>query len=189
MVKKLPLPNNIIVFVLCVVLAAFSSGCTKKEQSAPQPASPPPKPAAAVNAAKPVQNQPSSAKTGGQTLAQLDFANRKDPFKPFVAPKPQAEKESMAQRRAKPIDLLPIQSYEVTKFKVSGIIVGLKENRALLVDPAGKGYVVKQGMLIGNNNGAISRITPTYIEVVENYREDNGRLRKRTTKLTLLQKK
>ena len=54
---------------------------------------------------------------------------------------------------------------------------------------SGKGYVLKQGMLIGDNDGRISRITATTVEVVENYRDDNGRIRKRTVKLTLPQKK
>ena len=85
-------------------------------------------------------------------------------------------------------DLLPIQSYELSKFKVAGIIVGLKENTALVIDPAGKGYVVKQGMLIGSDDGKITRITATTIEVVESY-NDNGRIRKKTSKLILPQKK
>ena len=67
--------------------------------------------------------------------------------------------------------------------------VGLKENSALIIDPAGKGYVVKQGMLIGNNDGRISKITSSSLDVVESYRDDNGHHRKRTIKLTLPQKK
>ena len=72
---------------------------------------------------------------------------------------------------------------------MAGIIVGLVENRALVIDPVGKGYVVKQGMLIGDNDGRISKITATTIEVIENYRDDNGHISKRTVRLTLPQKK
>ena len=90
---------------------------------------------------------------------------------------------------ARTADLLPIQIYDVSKFKVSGIIVGLKANSALIIDPAGKGYVVKEGMLIGNNDGRISKITASSLEVAESYRDDNGHLSKRTIKLTLPQKK
>jgi type IV pilus assembly protein PilP len=112
----------------------------------------------------------------------------KDPFKPFVSPQAQIAKPSASVATTSTNELLPIQSYELSKFKVVGIIVGLKENRALVIDPAGKGYVVKQGMLIGSNNGHISRITGTSIEVVESY-NDNGHVRKRTSKLYLPQKK
>ena len=93
------------------------------------------------------------------------------------------------QRQNRTAGLLPIQSYDLSKFKVSGIIVGLKENRALIVDPTGKGYVVRQGMAIGTNDGTIVKITPSYIEVAETYREDSGKLRKRNVKLSLMPKK
>ena len=61
-------------------------------------------------------------------------------------------------------------------------------SKALIIDPAGKGYVVKQGMAIGINNGVITRITPSFIEVAERYRDDTGRMTKRTVKLSLPKK-
>lgn len=186
MARRLQLPNNLTILLLSIGVLTASSGCSKKEQSVPQPV-PPPK--TAVTAVKPVQPQQSSAKTAESMPVRFDFSTKKDPFKPFVTPKPQQPPKELALRqKATRTDLLPIQSYDVTKFKVSGIIAGLKENRALILDPAGKGYVVRQGMLIGNNNGTITKITAKYIEVVEIYRDDNGRQRKRNVKLTLMQK-
>ena len=72
----------------------------------------------------------------------------------------------------------------MSSFKVSGIIVGLSQNTALVVDPAGKAYVVKPGMTIGSNNGRITRITRNTIEVDERI---NGK--KTLVKLSLPQKK
>jgi type IV pilus assembly protein PilP len=69
-----------------------------------------------------------------------------------------------------------------------GIITGLKENSALVVDPGGKAYVVKSGMEIGKNGGQIHKISNTSIEVIEQYRDENGKIRKRTVKLTLPRK-
>ena len=86
-------------------------------------------------------------------------------------------------------DPLPIQSFDTEKFKVSGIITGLKENSALVIDPNGKGYVVKEGMQIGNNDGYVKRVTNSTVEVEECFRDDNGRVRKRLVKLTLIRKK
>ncbi|ECI0704040.1 pilus assembly protein PilP [Escherichia coli] len=64
-----------------------------------------------------------------------------------------------------------------------------ESNKALIVDPAGKGYVVKAGMRIGNNNGVISKVTPSYLEVVERSRDDvTGKMSRRTVKLTLPKK-
>ena len=171
------------VFLFAGVL--FPLGCKKGDQ---QPSSPAARPATAAKVLPPIQRQPSTAKTGENPATSLEFNNRKDPFKPFIVPQAQVAKPVASGRTVNTKDLLPIQSYELSKFKVAGIIVGLKENRALVIDPAGKGYVVKQGMLIGSDDGHISRITATSIEVVERY-NDNGRMRTRTSKLFLPQKK
>jgi type IV pilus assembly protein PilP len=161
-------------------------GCKKEEQP---PSPPQAKLAPAVKVLPPVQKQPSSAKIGENLKPSMEFSSRKDPFKPFVAPQAQVAKPGASAGRTGSKELLPIQSYELSKFKVAGIIVGLKENSALVIDPAGKGYVVKKGTLIGSDDGHISRITATTIEVVESYKDDNGRIRKRTSKLILPQKK
>ncbi len=171
--------------MILLIAGLMPGGCKKEEQSAPPP--PPPKHAPAVKPPVPVQKQISTAKLSETREASLDFTNRKDPFKPFVAPQQKAEKP-VAAAAAKARDLLPIQNFELSKFKVAGIIVGLKENRALVIDPTGKGYVLKQGMLIGSNDGRVSKITPTTVEVIESYNE-NGHIRKKTSRLTLPQKK
>nr|WP_250696731.1 hypothetical protein [Escherichia coli] len=44
-------------------------------------------------------------------------------------------------------------------------------------------------MRIGNNNGVISKVTPSYLEVVERSRDDvTGKMSRRTVKLTLPKK-
>jgi type IV pilus assembly protein PilP len=184
------------ILLLSVWVAA--AGC-KKENTAP-PASPAPaKPALPANQA--IQKQSTTAKgnmspaiQGKQSSARheptaanlVDFTSRKDPFKPFVTIGPTAPAKPAV---AKGGEFLPIQSYDVNKFKLTGIITGLQDNRALLVDPLGKAYVVKTGMLLGNNNGRVSRISATSVEVLEYFKDDNSQLRKRTVRLTLPQKK
>jgi len=177
--------SQYLIMVFLIVGLLLPGGC-KKEGETPTP--PTAKPVPAVKVLPPVQKQPSSAKIGEKLGSSLEFNNRKDPFKPFVAPQAQIAKPVGSAGITSTKDLLPIQSYELSKFKVAGIIVGLKENTALVIDPAGKGYVVRQGMLIGSNDGHVTRITATTIEVIERY-NDNGRIRKRTSKLFLPQKK
>lgn len=174
--------RSVLLASLLVAMLIFA-GCKKKEEPS---SSPQPKPA--NRAPKAVQNQATSAKIAGTGEHSLDFTGKKDPFKPHMAVVVSQEKSKPAVV-ARTRELLPIQSYDVSKFKVSGIIAGLKENTALVIDPAGKGYVVKEGMLIGNNDGRISRITPSSIEVAETYRDDNGHLKKRTIVLTLSKKR
>ena len=173
---------------LLILLLALSAGCKKEEAPAPPPPPNPAQPAPAAKPAAPVQQQLSSAAKLGSSLTL-----KKDPFKPFLVPQtaaPAAPGPAGARPGGSPAaDLLPIQSFEVSKFKVSGIVVGLRENKALVVDPSGKGYVVQVGMQIGNANGRISRITPSTVEVVERSREPGGRVKSRTIVLTLAKKR
>jgi type IV pilus assembly protein PilP len=175
--------NNSKLFPTLLMAVLVFVGCAQKEQPAP-----PPQPIPAAKPSLPIQKQSSSVKISGVAEQPLDFTRKKDPFKPFavVEPIPQPkEKKAIITRSG---DLLPIQSYDVNKFKVSGILIGFKENTALVIDPAGKGYVVREGMLIGNNDGRISKITSSAIIVVEPSRDDHGRLRKQTIMLTLPKK-
>ena len=175
-------PRNRILFVavLLLVLAALPA-CKKQE-------TPPPPPTPAVKVAKPVQKQQSSAKIGGTVEQLLDFSNKKDPFRPLAAEPVRPKVVNIVRARKFAGEGLPIQNYDVIKFRVSGIITGFKENTALVIDPAGKGYVVKDGMLMGNMGGRISRISASAVDVVEQYHDDHGRIRKRTVRLTLHKK-
>lgn len=172
-------------YAVSLLLVALVFGCSKKEEQQPAP---PPAPAPAAKPAAPapakVQQQLSSAQGKPNPL---DFRKRTDPFKPYAPVV--ATPAPGVQPRARSEELLPIQSFEVSAFKISGIIAGLTENRALLIDPKGKGYVVQQGMQIGPNDGRITRITSNSVEVVESYREDSGRVIKRKIVLTLAKKR
>ena len=185
----LKLPSKYLAITALILITPLTvTGCKKKEQP-PAKAVPAAKPVATPSL--PVQKQVSSVKTAENKDRAFDFSKRKDPFKAYATQPILPEQQVLrpAQRRVQVRDQLPIQSYDVGKFRVSGIIVGLKENTALVIDPTGKGYVVKPGMLIGNNDGYISKITPSSIDVIETNREDTGHITKRTVKLVLPQKK
>jgi type IV pilus assembly protein PilP len=192
-----------LLFILLLTVAL--SGCKKDPPPPPQTTPLPVKTGAApvkpVQAAlsstrssavkspapSPVQKQLSTATRLSQPAGvKLDFTGKRDPFKPYAQMPVQQQVRSTRSRTHDP---LPIQSFDVEKFKVSGIVTGLKENSALVIDPNGKGYVVKAGMPIGNNDGYVKSVTNSTVEVEESFRDDNGRVRKRLVKLTLLRKK
>jgi len=135
-----------------------------------------------------VQKQLSSSRLPVRPAApSLDFTNKRDPFRPFAQMPVQQALPKSAKIRIR--DPLPIQSFDTEKFRVSGIVTGLKENSALVIDPKGKGYVVRAGMPIGNNDGHVKSISDSTVTVEESFSDDNGRVRKRLVKLTLLRKK
>jgi type IV pilus assembly protein PilP len=118
---------------------------------------------------------------------QFDFSSKKDPFKPFMVVKSEVNKPSVTTKTALH-NSLPIHSFDVSQFKLIGIITGGRENQAMVTDPGGKGYVLKVGMTIGKNDGKIISINSNGVDVLEQFRDDNGRIRKENIKLALPRK-
>lgn len=169
----------------------FTQGCKKSEQPpAPAPA-PVVKAVATVTGKqpdKPVQRQASSSlKLKVAPVNQFDFSTKKDPFSPYVIMK---KKPVFAKVRSKSIDsfALPIHSFNVNEFKLIGIVTGGKEGRAMVTDPKGKGYVIKVGMTIGKNGGRVMSITSGGVDVLEQFKDDNGKIRKEHIRINLPRK-
>ena len=186
MIKNLK-NRAVLSLVSAFVVLICASACNKD-----QPPSPVPAPAKATQAVKvqpkPVQKVISSAvRMPAPPVNQFDFSGKKDPFKPFVAVKvaPSVSPETLgkAVRNA-----LPIHSFDVNQFKLIGVITGARESQAMVTDPGGKGYVLKVGMSIGKNDGKITSISTRGVEVLEQFRDDNGRVRKENIILTLPRK-
>jgi len=176
--------------VVLIAVASLVSGCNKKEQhSAPSVAPPAPvqtKQAQTVASQKPMSS--SSVKLPPPPSGnQFDFSGKKDPFKPDISIK--AVTATLPEDMKKVFQSgLPIHSFDVSQFKLIGIITGAKENQAMVVDPNGKGYVLKTGMTIGKNDGRITSVNINGVDVVEQFRDDSGRVRKENIKITLPRK-
>lgn len=174
-----------------VLVAAFVSGCSKKEQPAPVATPPSPVPVQAK------QPQLSSVQKPMSSVAiklpppplvdQFDFSGKKDPFKPAIDTKVATAQLPAGLKKALQGGL-PIHSFDVSQFKLIGVVTGAKENQAMVVDPNGKGYVLKKGMTIGKNEGRVTTIGINGVEVVEQFKDDTGRVRKETIKITLPRK-
>jgi len=173
--------NTMVMIVALVVVTMLGMVGCKKKESPPEP----PLPAKTVSPAPAAVQQPlSSSLSAAPSALSGDFATMKDPFKPFVT----VTAGPVAPKKNRFGQIIPILNYDLSQFSVKGIIIGLKQNSALIVDPTGKPYVVKAGMEIGRNDGKITKITSTYVEVFEQYRDESGKLRKNTTKLMLPKK-
>lgn len=174
--------------ILLVLIGLTFTGCNK--ETAPVPA-----PSAAKNNVKKKTTKPKQQAevneepeiNTNEISDLLDFSNRKDPFKPFLATQVPAGGGSRKQV-AVTGDELPIHSFEVSQFRLIGTILDSKGNRAMVVDPAGKGYVLKAGMSIGKNEGKITKITTDGVDVVEQFRDENNKIRKETITIPLLRK-
>lgn len=185
MIQKHQPKNNVFSGLKGLLLASLvliPLGCTEKQTPPPPPPAP-----KVVTPATVVQKAVSSVKMPPAQVNQLDFSTKKDPFKPFISVKSITPAELAKQKRElKPT--LPLHSFDVSQFRLIGTVVDSKGNKAMVVDPSHKGYVLKVGMTIGKNEGKIVRIDPNGVDVVEQFRDDNNKVRKETIRIPLLRK-
>lgn len=181
------LSKRLTFFATCFLAICLVTGCKKKEDAPSAVPSPKvvPKLEAKVNAA--IQKPVSTAKFAAGSNP-ITLKGKKDPFKPLITPPEAAAAKAPLPGRVKLVDALPIQSHDSSQFTVTGIIVGLKDNKALVVDPTGKGYVVKPGMLIGSNEGRITKITASSVEITEYYSDNKKKVKSRRIVLPLAKK-
>jgi len=110
-------------------------------------------------------------------LFVYDPTGKRDPFRPFV------KAEEPVQPKG--VVLSPLQRYDLSQLKLVAIIVGVGEERAMVEDAEGKGYIIRRGTYIGNRFGRVKEILPDRVIVVEKYRDYLGRVRTREVVLKL----
>lgn len=78
--------------------------------------------------------------------------------------------EKKAQRADRP----PLERYNLTEFKLTGIVWGGFGYNAMFEGPDGKGYFVREGTYIGQNGGVIKKITRDSIVIEEKFKTFTG---------------
>jgi len=175
----------IIAVFIVFCMSLLTVACKKKETTTP--VSPQPVAPSTLQPQQAIQKPVSTVKLLPVTANQLDFGTKKDPFKPYISVKTLSPAELAKQKKDAKV-LLPIHSFDVSQFKLIGVVADSKGNKAMVVDPAGKGYVLKSGMTIGKNEGKITRIETSGVDVVEQFQDDNNKTRKETIRIPLLRK-
>ncbi|MBY0399956.1 pilus assembly protein PilP [Myxococcota bacterium] len=126
-----------------------------------------PKPSAAPAAA---QSGGTSYAAGGQDYF-YDPTGKRDPFRSF-----QFDDENK-QNEAKTFG--PLSDFEVGQLELSAVIWDHNNPRALILDPGGRSYIVREGSQIGKNDGEVVHIDDNLVLVKETYVNFAG---ERTTK-------
>jgi type IV pilus assembly protein PilP len=79
----------------------------------------------------------------------------------------------------------PLQSYDLTQFRLMGVIVGKGQSKALVEAPDGKSYILSKGVKIGKNNGVVSDISSAVILVKEKYYDFSGNVIENIQEITV----
>jgi|YelNatPaOPRAMG01_1025707.scaffolds.fasta_scaffold198051_2 type IV pilus assembly protein PilP len=104
-----------------------------------------------------------------QKVLIFDPETVRDPFRPFI------KREEPI--RPKGVIESPLLQYELNQLKLVAIIVGGNEDRAMVEDSEGKGYIIRVGDYIGNRFGRVKQIRRDAVIIEEVYKDIVGRIR------------
>jgi type IV pilus assembly protein PilP len=130
-----------------IVLAALLLGCGSEGSRGPlsdTPAPPPPRGASAprVDPADAGVDGPKKAEFQEQDFVETE--RNRDPFRTYAATFSGANARMPTKQREVMLD-----RYSIDELKLVGIVTGGAEHRAMLIDPTGKGWIVKRGQFVG----------------------------------------
>jgi type IV pilus assembly protein PilP len=127
---------------LGVAALALVAGCGDKITTSSSTPPPPVQRGTAVPDAGP---PPAPVRT--QELGENDFVEsdrNRDPFRSFVTTFVEQGKKPAANQRS-----VLLSQYAIDELKLVGIVTGGDYPRAMMVDPNGKGWVIKRGDFVG----------------------------------------
>ncbi len=116
-----------------------------------------------------------------------DPSGRRDPFKPYgqsqqtqapVIPKDDGEK-------LPPVPTDPLQMYDISQFRLVGILWQVSTPKAVVRDPVGKMHLIYRETKIGRNSGFVASIREGEVLVVEPTVSENGMPSAITRSMTL----
>jgi hypothetical protein len=102
---------------------------------------------------------------GGTMEATYDPSGKRDPFRSFVLDR---LKELASRTKG------PLEQFDVTQLTLHGVVWETNRPRALVADPSGQVYIVREGDPIGTNQGSVVSIDDNLMKVRETYVDHMG---------------
>jgi Tfp pilus assembly protein PilP len=151
-----------------------------------QPAPAKPQPGAPAVAALSPATPGTLATALSEIVPTYDPRGKFDPFKPFLRTLRAGAEGSEANKKP----LTPLQKMALSEIQAGlrAIVWGKLGNKALVEDATGKGYVLKVGTYVGQNDGIVKKILEDRI-VIEEYVRDPIENRLTTNEVILKLKK
>lgn len=113
--------------------------------------------------------------TKTSTAYEYTAGAKRDPFIPLII-----KADTKPQK-----GLIPIESYEVSEFKLIAILWDKTKYYAVITLPDGKSYTIKEGMKLGLYGGKAYKITKDSVIIREQVRDYKGALSPKDTILKL----
>jgi type IV pilus assembly protein PilP len=188
--------KNLIFFILAALLI---TGLVRAQTELPAlPPPPPDQPPVTMPAESlpPMPDEglpPPLAGDEGAPIMQIDPdynydpTGRRDPFKPYGTSQnvqmTTTPTNETTEKAPAPTD--PLQMYDISQFRLVGVIWQVKKPKAVVRDPIGKMHLIYRDTKIGRNNGFVASIREGEVLVVEPTIGENGMPSAITRSMTL----
>lgn len=97
-------------------------------------------------------------------------AGRRDPFRSYMMDAAARRQADRGVRHAE-----ETETFELSQYRLSGVLTGTSQPKAMVEDPTGKGHVVRIGTRLGRAGGRVTRIDAVGLVVVEESLDPQGR--------------
>lgn len=88
-----------------------------------------------------------------------DPTGKRDPFRSFILQAQKDEDDTSG----------PLEQFDLAQLELVAVVWGTEKPRALVSDPSGRGYIVREGTYMGKNDGRVIRIADNALVVKETY--------------------
>lgn len=150
------------------------NGCSRQAENPPVQQPKPESINISMQAVKPeIPAQSGTETEHKEVIYSYRSQGRRDPFKSLL----------YSIKEKKTAGLTPLQQRSLGELRIIGIVWGIKGYIAMIETPDGKGFVVKEGTLIGTEGGVVKKITEDSVIIEEGYTDYYG---KKISKKTVL---
>lgn len=112
-----------------------------------------------------------------ESLGIYNPENKIDPFMSLIKEEPKIEiNTSKKNEKEKRIPRTPLERVDLSQLKLVGIIQLSGENKGLVEEASGKGYIISLGTYMGKNSGKVVEITEDRVIVEEELEDALGKL-------------
>ena len=177
----------IFLLLISMALVSMTTGCSEEPSAATPTSADLQKDRAALAARQPADPHANAMAQNTQAAAEAaidatdaeyatagrdyfyDPRNKRDPFRSYRFVGDAASEKSFG----------PLGDFELGQLELSAVIWDAANPRALILDPGGRSYIVREGSQIGKNSGQVIHIGDNLVLVKETYENFAG---ERTTK-------
>ena len=88
-----------------------------------------------------------------------DPTGKRDPFRSFIFMTAETSRDARG----------PLEQFDLAQLEVVAVVWGTQRPRAVVTDPSGRGYIVREGTFMGKNQGRVIGIADNALVVKESY--------------------